>query len=135
MFRHRKLTPFLVATLLVFLLGIQKGLAQTTWQAPASANNLTNPLTGDKAATESGKKTFNALCVICHGPKGKGDGMGGAGLTPKPSNLSSEKVQSQTDGAIFWKLTNGRPPMASYETIIPEKNRWELINYIRTLQK
>ena len=75
------------------------------------------------------------LCVICHGAKGKGDGMGGAGLTPKPTDLTNADVQAQTDGALFWKLTEGRPPMASYKTALPEKKRWELINYIRTLKQ
>jgi mono/diheme cytochrome c family protein len=117
------------------LLALQVTRAQTQWEAPASADNLNNPLKNDATAAESGKRTFRMLCVICHGAKGKGDGMGGAGLTPKPTDLTSTEVQSQTDGALFWKLTNGKPPMASYETALPENKRWELINYIRTLNK
>ena len=117
------------------LLALQATRAQTQWEAPANADNLNNPLKSDAAAAESGKRTFRMLCVVCHGAKGKGDGMGGAGLTPKPTDLTSAKVQSQSDGALFWKLTNGKPPMASYETALPENKRWELINYIRTLKK
>lgn len=109
--------------------------AQDKWEAPASSDKIANPLMGDANATVSGKRTYRMLCVVCHGAKGKGDGVGGAGLTPKPTNLTSTSVQAQTDGAIFWKLTQGRPPMAAYETAIPEKKRWELINYIRTLKK
>ena len=108
--------------------------AQDKWVAPESANKITNPLKADSNAALNGKRTFKMLCVICHGAKGKGDGMGGAGLTPKPTDLTNGDVQSQTDGALFWKLTHGRPPMAAYETAIPEKKRWELINYIRTLK-
>ena len=122
-------------TFLMTLLALQVTRAQTQWEAPASADNLNNPLKNDATAAESGKRTFRMLCVICHGAKGKGDGMGGAGLTPKPTDLTSAKVQSQSDGALFWKLTNGKPPMASYETALPENKRWELINYIRTLKK
>mgnify|MGYP001182942525 FL=1 len=122
-------------TFLMTLLALQATRAQTQWEAPASADNLNNPLKNDATAAESGKRTFRMLCVICHGAKGKGDGMGGAGLTPKPTDLTSTEVQSQTDGALFWKLTNGKPPMASYETALPENKRWELINYIRTLNK
>jgi len=122
-------------TFLMTLLALQVTRAQTQWEAPASADNLNNPLKNDATAAESGKRTFRMLCVICHGAKGKGDGMGGAGLTPKPTDLTSSEVQSQTDGALFWKLTNGKPPMASYETALPENKRWELINYIRTLNK
>ena len=122
-------------TFLMTLLALQVTRAQTQWEAPASADNLNNPLKNDATAAESGKRTFRMLCVICHGAKGKGDGMGGAGLTPKPTDLTSTEVQSQSDGALFWKLTNGKPPMASYETALPENKRWELINYIRTLKK
>ncbi len=63
------------------------------------------------------------LCVVCHGAKGKGDGVGGSGLTPKPTNLADSDAQGQTDGVIFWKITEGRPPMASYKTVLPENKR------------
>ncbi|MAO17942.1 c-type cytochrome [Flagellimonas marinaquae] len=131
---QKKSIPIML-TFLMTLLALQATRAQTQWEAPASADNLNNPLKNDATAAESGKRTFRMLCVICHGAKGKGDGMGGAGLTPKPTDLTSTEVQSQTDGALFWKLTNGKPPMASYETALPENKRWELINYIRTLNK
>jgi mono/diheme cytochrome c family protein len=107
---------------------------QKKWVAPASADKIVNPLKDDANAAASGKKIYKMLCFVCHGPKGKGDGMGGAGLTPKPTDLTSEAVQSQTDGAIFWKIAEGRSPMASYKSSIPEKKRWEIINYIRTLK-
>jgi mono/diheme cytochrome c family protein len=107
---------------------------QKKWVAPASADKIVNPLKGDANAAASGKKLYKVMCFVCHGPKGKGDGMAAAGLTPKPSNLTSEAVQSQSDGAIFWKIAEGRTPMASYKSSIPEKKRWEIINYIRTLK-
>lgn len=121
--------------LIYFLFLCFNGQAQGKWLAPASADEIVNPLQNDANAAESGKKTYKVLCVVCHGAKGKGDGMGGTGLTPKPTNLTTPEVQSQTDGAIFWKMEEGRPPMASYKSTIPEKNRWEIINYIRTLKQ
>lgn len=110
-------------------------LEQQKWTAPSSADKIENPLKGDANAAASGKRTYKMLCFVCHGPKGKGDGMGGAGLTPKPADLTSVLVQSQSDGALFWKIEQGRSPMPSYKTSIPEKKRWELINYIRTLKQ
>ncbi|WP_339895802.1 cytochrome c [uncultured Algibacter sp.] len=111
-----------------------EAIQQKKWVAPASADKIVNPLKGDVKAAASGKKLYKVLCLVCHGPKGKGDGMAGAGLTPKPTNLTSEAFQSQSDGAIFWKIAEGRAPMASYKSSIPEKKRWEIINYIRTLK-
>ncbi|WP_452600737.1 c-type cytochrome [Pontimicrobium sp. MEBiC06410] len=109
-------------------------IEQDKWVAPASADKIKNPLKGDAKATASGKKIYKMLCFVCHGPKGKGGGMAGTGLTPKPADLTSDTFQSQSDGAIFWKIEQGRSPMPSYKTSIPEKKRWELINYLRTLK-
>lgn len=105
------------------------------WVAPKSADAVVNPLKGDVAATKEGKYTYFQLCVICHGDLGKGDGFAGISLNPKPGNFTSEAVQSQTDGAIYWKLTEGRSPMASYKTLLTDKQRWQLVNYIRTMKK
>ncbi len=105
------------------------------WKAPKSADAIKNPLKGNATATAAGKKLFIQMCAICHGNKGKGDGVASASLNPKPANFTSAKVQAQTDGALFWKLTNGNPPMASYKASLKENQRWQLVNYIRTLVK
>ena len=129
----------LLCVLLVSFTNVPKNdyvtVQQKKWVAPASADKIINPLKNDVNAAASGKKLFKVMCTVCHGIKGRGDGMAAAGLTPKPTDLTSEEVQSQSDGAIFWKIAEGRTPMATYKTSIPEKKRWEIINYIRTLKK
>lgn len=103
------------------------------WIAPSSANKLVSPIKDIVEASKEGKKNFQIQCAICHGEEGKGDGIAGMGLNPRPADLTSSKVQKQSDGALFWKLTNGRPPMASYSGIFTAMQRWQLIAYIRTL--
>src|ERR1035437_1343159 len=105
-------------------------MAQTPWVAPKEADALKNPVANNATTAAEAKKLYNQLCTVCHGDKGKGDGIAAAGLNPKPANHTSDKVQNQTDGAIFWKLTNGRPPMAAYASTLSETQRWELVNYI-----
>jgi mono/diheme cytochrome c family protein len=105
------------------------------WIAPKDADKVVNPLKGNAVETAKGKGLFNTQCATCHGDQGKGDGPGGLQLHPHPGNLSSEEVQKQPDGAIFWKITNGRPPMASYKYTFSDKQRWELVNYIREFHK
>ncbi|MDP1725288.1 MAG: cytochrome c [Bacteroidota bacterium] len=107
--------------------GTEKG-----WVAPPDADKVSNPLMRSAISATEGKKIYMQICVVCHGDKGKGDGIGGLALNPRPANFSSQKVQVQTDGAIFWKITEGRPPMASYKTILTETQRWQLVNFIRT---
>ncbi len=105
------------------------------WKAPASADQLRNPLKGNEKATLAGKKLYAQYCAICHGNKGKGDGAAGMALKPRPANLTSPVVQKQTDGAIYWKITYGNPPMAAYKETLTEEQRWQLVNFIRTLAR
>jgi mono/diheme cytochrome c family protein len=121
---------------LLLLVSIHEVVAQdSSWQAPKSANDLKNPFKGIESATSEGKSMYNQMCTICHGRKGDGKGVGGVSLDPKPANFLSLKVENESDGAIFWKLTTGKPPMASYNDILSEDQRWKLVNYIRSLEK
>ena len=68
-------------------------------------------------------------CVECHGQDGKG-------LEKKHSaNLRLPVVQAQSDGALFWKITNGNPDrgMPSFSKL-PELQRWQVVLYIRMLK-
>ena len=105
------------------------------WVSPKIAQEVKNPLAGDKSVLADGKALYIANCAPCHGEKGRGDGPAAQALTPKPADHSSAVVQSESDGSLFWKLSEGRKPMPTYKTVFTEKQRWELVNYIRTLAK
>ncbi len=105
------------------------------WIAPSSANKLTNPLNDIAKASREGKSIFNAQCFTCHGTDGKGDGPVAVSLHPKPANLTSNRVQQQSDGAIYWEITNGNSPMPSFKNALSANQRWELVDYIRQLAK
>ena len=66
------------------------------------------------------------------GPAGHGDGTAAKDLNPKPRDLSVPAIASQSDGALFWKITEGKKPMPSFEKLISEDERWEAINFVRT---
>ena len=128
----------LIGILTIFLLSVSwvsKEQPIEDWIAPKSADIIKNPLGKSPASIEEGKKIFMLYCSICHGNKGKGDGIGGVGLKPRPSNFTIPKVQEQSDGAIYWKLAEGRAPMAGYGEILTETERWQLVSFIRTLKK
>ena len=108
---------------------------RTPWITPKVNQDIKNPIPADKTALADGKAMYTANCAPCHGDKGRGDGPAAAALNPKPADHSSATVQSETDGSLFWKLSEGRNPMPSYKKILTDKQRWELINYIRTLSK
>jgi mono/diheme cytochrome c family protein len=121
---------FLVFSFVFFGLG---SFAQDSWRAPDYAKEIKNPYAGNKIAAQKGQALHSRLCWTCHGKNGRGDGPASANLKPKPKDFSSADLQRQTDGELFWKLSNGKGMMMPYKHSLNEENRWQLINYIRTL--
>ena len=116
----------------ILLLGALPAMAgEPPWTAPAAEKGIKDPLPRGTGISE-GKQAFEANCVICHGPAGRGDGPVGAALTPKPGDLTAKPVQAQSDGELFWKISTGRGAMPSWQTL-SEKDRWSLVQYIRSL--
>jgi mono/diheme cytochrome c family protein len=104
--------------------------AQGPWQAPAAEKAKKSP--GGNAA--SGKKLADTNCASCHGNSGKGDGPAAAALNPKPADWTSAKVQGESEGELFWKISNGRGPMPPWKHL-SEKDRWDLVAYVKSLGK
>jgi len=124
-------TLFIILSFFLFgFIGLQKDI----WKAPEQAKKLKNPTTNMKSSVESGKKLYRSRCAVCHGKTGIGDGPGGKALVPQPESLKTPLVQNQTDGEIFWKISNGRNDMIKWEPILTEQQRWDLVNFIRTMK-
>ncbi len=126
----RILLTILITSFLFGFIGFQDDI----WKAPEAAKKIKNPIAKDDASISRGKRIFRSRCAVCHGLNGKGDGPGAKALTPKPENLASERVKNETDGEIFWKISKGRNDMIKWEPILNEKQRWDLVNYIRSLK-
>ena len=110
-------------------------LSQQPWIAPSTAKSLKNPIADNTQSLSVSIEIFKVQCLMCHGKKGKGDGFAGVAITPRPADFTKSVVQNQSDGEIYWKLSNGRAPMAGYKEILSEKELWGLVNYIRSLKK
>lgn len=95
---------------------------------------IPNPTPADSASVHRGKLQYQINCAICHGPSGMGNGnatkygMPGIGI-----GVGSNAANTLTDGYIFGMIRNGRGLMPSYNRI-EESDRWDLINYLRSLQ-
>ncbi len=86
-----------------------------------------------------GKKLYTGMggCATCHG-EGKGDGIAGAALNPKPRNFyskSSTWVNGTSVKSIYVTLTNGIKGggMAGYQAMLGPKERLALTHFIRTM--
>ena len=106
-----------------------------TWSAPAAAASKTNPQKGPEAIA-NGKSLYARNCQSCHGKSGLGDGTKAAQLKTEPGDFSKATFQSQTDGTIFYKITEGRDDMPGFKKKMPEANDvWDVISYLKTLKK
>ncbi len=108
------------------------------WIAPGRAARKANPLPVEANSLAQGKELFAAGCFPCHGASGKGDGPASStlereGKPVRPGNLSDPKLWEQSDGAIFWKISEGRTPMPAFQETFTEEQRWQIVNYVRTL--
>lgn len=128
-----------IKVLVVFalqILFVTEGRAQEiNWVAPEYSSSLKNPFVGNQIATNQGKEIYNQMCVLCHGVNGLGNGEAGRNMNPNPANFLAFNVKNQSDGAIFWKITNGKVPMGTYFEILTDDQRWKLVSYIRELEK
>jgi len=110
--------------------------ARTPMGLPATSpfNAIKNPIPADSASIARGRVNFQINCAVCHGPLGHGDGpatkYGMAGLNIGGSTAAAT---TYSDGYIFGMIRNGRGFMPSYNRI-EEPDRWDIINYLRTLQ-
>ena len=110
------------------------GWAQAPWTAPDSEKSKKSPVPASAKAIQQGQKVAQVNCVSCHGKSGKGDGAAAVAIYPKPADWTSKKIQDESDGELFWKITTGRGAMPSWRHL-PESDRWALVQYIRTLKK
>lgn len=107
----------------------------------AASKNLKNPIAGnvDEETLLVGQKYYETNCAVCHGFKGEGGVTAQMPATNKmalkPPTLLSDKVKGWTDGHIYHVVVAGQGVMGPYASHIIPKYRWQVVNYIRFLQK
>lgn len=132
-----KTKNFWLVTLLSFTGSLTARTAQlppsTDWVAPPAAARTPNPVPADSQSVARGKQLYQMACMPCHGAKGAGDGPAAVALERHPGVLSDPKMWQQTDGAVYWKTSQGRSIMPAFGAALTETQRWDVINYVRTL--
>ncbi|MBI3455875.1 MAG: cytochrome c [Candidatus Rokubacteria bacterium] len=91
-----------------------------------------NPVPRTRESVARGEALFAIYCTPCHGARGKGDGLVAPRFIPPP-DLTSPVIQGRTDGHIAYYIGYGGAVMPAYSEALSVSERWDLVNYLRTL--
>ena len=109
---------------------------QKPWTVPEKFVKMINPVKSDDASLKEGKSIWVKHCQSCHGKTGLGDGSKAAQLKTEPGDFSKAEVHKQSDGALFYKISEGRDDMPAFKKkLADEEEIWQVVNYMRTFKK
>jgi len=109
----------------------------TGLEAPADGSVPPNPVASTTNSTVRGNLLFNIHCAVCHGEEAFGDGPVAAYFKPPAppvADLTTQRIRNLDDGLIYLIVTDGAQGMPSLAENLTPRERWDVINYLRTLQ-
>jgi len=95
-----------------------------------------NPIAADETSLQRGEILFSIYCALCHGDRGLGDGPLAKYYEERPiRTLSSANITAQFDGQLFRTISEGFSRMPPQSEALDPRERWDVINYLRTLEE
>lgn len=95
---------------------------------------LHEPFATSEASVVHGDTLYHAICWTCHGMTMAGDGPVAAQFMPPP-DLLAEATRNRADGYIYNYMRHGGVVMPSYGNAVSSKDAWDIVHYIRHMQK
>ena len=140
MTQRKPLETFIKAFLILLISSFANQAAnaqKVQWQIPKEAAAQKNPVASTPGSINNGKVLYQSYCAPCHGKNGRGDGPASSSLNPKPADHTSSTVQAQSDGTLFYKMSEGLKgtAMPPFKAMLHDDQRWAIVNYIRTLSR
>jgi mono/diheme cytochrome c family protein len=130
--RTRKALFVLLLALILVAVAYTYFQENKPWVIPEEAKARKNPLQPSEAALKSAKALYGENCANCHGDRGKGDGSEALRYDPKPADFTdAQHMNTVTDGALFYQISQGRKPMPSFKKRMTEDQRWQLVLLVR----
>ena len=120
-----RLKIHIIAATLMMLAPLVQG---QEWIVPEELAAASNPSEYSLENVKLGKAIYTKNCKSCHGDPGKNNPLT---LAPMPVDIASEKMQLNSEGAMFHKITIGKGIMPPFESTISETDRWLLVNFIQ----
>jgi mono/diheme cytochrome c family protein len=95
-------------------------------------DSLVSPLKNSPENLSKGKELFGIYCTVCHGSKGKGDGI--LVKNEKFLGVPNYKDRDITTGSIYHTVYYGLNSMGSHAAQLDANERWQVSMYVSTLK-
>ena len=92
-----------------------------------------NPVPADEVSLERGRILYGIYCQVCHGTQGRGDGPLAHYFDRTPPNLTGPEITAEFDGSVYLAVVQGFGQMLSLAEDLTPRERWDVVNYVRTL--
>ncbi len=84
-----------------------------------------------------GRRIFRQSCASCHGIAGRGDGVAGAGMNPRPPAIGTAAHMTGATPAMMYRITSigiAGTPMAGFAGTLTPDQRWNVVAYVNSLR-
>jgi hypothetical protein len=125
-FNGLKMSRFIIILILQFT---SMSLMAQGWVVPEDKKGKLSPFLFNEESRKAGERIYSLNCISCHGTPGKGNYIN---LVPPPGDPATEKIQRNSDGEIFYKVTTGRGPMPSFKNSLSTNDIWNVISFLRS---
>ena len=104
--------------------------------AVAIGGKVVNPVPVTMEILRRGQNRYNIYCIACHGDAGEGNGpVVGPNRFPAPPSLNTDQARGYPDGTVCYVITKGVGKMPGYASQIEPQDRWNIVHYVRALQR
>ena len=120
-----------LSLLLIFVITLRLS-AQQPWIVPEENLAKLSAFAFSDSTHKIGAELYNTNCKSCHGDPGKNNVIK---LVPPPVDPASDKMQANSDGGLYYKISLGRMPMPTFKNILSPNDIWVVISYMRSFNE
>lgn len=102
------------------------------WVVPEERRSRLSTFPFTDETRKEGERLYQINCHSCHGDPGKNNFIA---LQPSPGDPATEKIQKNSDGEIFHKVSVGRGQMPSFRSVLTTEEIWKVVSFIRSFNR
>jgi mono/diheme cytochrome c family protein len=100
-----------------------------------AALEVKSPLIANELNVTKGQAIYTKMCTHCHGKEGHGDGaISKNGFIMGIPDYAG-KLKDLPEGKMFHTITYGKGLMGQHASQLNQRERWQVIEYVKCLQK